>query len=111
MLVHRLIARAGRLQEVPNIVDLENVGNLKNWSLRRASLNWRLIVRTYKVYSSVIKKLFVKVLWEFSSRGVVFYVLNVARCLSRELFNARLLTKRRRGGGGQQNSGGWWRWW
>ena len=44
-----------------------------------------------------------KVLGEFSSRGVVFYVLNVARCLSRELSNARLLTKcRREGGRGNQ---------
>ena len=85
MLVNRLIARAGRLQEVPNIVDLENLKNCR--------------LRTYKDYSSVIKKLFVKVFWEFSSRGVVFYVLNVTRCLSRELLNARLLTKRRRGGG------------
>ena len=66
-------------------------------------------MRTYKDYSSVIKKLFVKVLWEFSSRGVVFYVLNVARCLSRQLSNARLLTKCRRGEG-QPNSGGWWGW-
>lgn len=46
------------------------------------------VVRIYKDYRSVIKKLFVKVIWDLSlssvsTHVVVFCGLSVARCLSR----------------------------